>query len=96
MSRDYRGKKIVIYPEYIDSRLSRGEGRRIPFKLAVHNPSVHEIAEIAEKLGLNPVVEESSYPRRWWEHRGRVIVDKKGSKLETLKMIARELKKYKK
>ncbi len=97
MSRDYRGKKIVIYPEYLDSRLSRSEGRRINKELAIPNPRIDEIVKAAEKLGLNPIVEaDASYPRNWWEHRGRVIVDKIGSKLNTLKEIAKILKQTRK
>ncbi|MGB9828209.1 MAG: signal recognition particle subunit SRP19/SEC65 family protein, partial [Thermosphaera sp.] len=35
MSREYRGRKTVLYPAYIDSTLSRSEGRRIPSSSAV-------------------------------------------------------------
>ncbi len=93
MSREYRGRKIVIYPEYLDSKKSRSEGRRIPLKQAVPNPTLEEIARAAEELGLNPIIEEEkAYPRDWWGRRGRVIVDKSGSKLETLRRIAEQIK----
>lgn len=65
-------------------------------ELAVRNPSLREIAEVAESLGLNPEIDEQArHPRIWWSkpHRGRVLVDKKGSKEEVLRTIAVELKK---
>ncbi|AEM39836.1 Ribonucleoprotein complex SRP, Srp19 component [Pyrolobus fumarii 1A] len=92
MSREYRGKRVVVWPSYIDASKSRGQGRKIPRKDAVPRPRVEEIVEAAERLGLNPEVEEARYPRAWWEDRQRVVVDKLGSKLETLKAIAREIR----
>lgn len=92
MSREYRKKKIVIWPAYIDSTIPRKMGRRVPRDLAVPNPTIEEIVKAASQLGLNPVVEESSYPRLWWKYRHRVVVDKKGSKQEILKIIAKEIK----
>ncbi len=93
MSREYRGKRIVVWPIYLDASASRGEGRKIPLRDAVRRPRVEEIVEAAERLGLNPEVEEARYPRQWWEQRKRVIVDKVGSKLKTLKLLAAEIKK---
>ncbi len=93
MSKDYRGKRIVVYPAYIDSDLSRSMGRRVPRSVAVPKPRVDEIVEAAERLGLNPEVEESRYPRAWWLHDKRVVVDKKMPKTRLLRMIASEIKK---
>ncbi len=92
MSREYRGKRIVVWPAYIDASLSRGEGRKLPLRDAVRRPRVEEVVEAAERLGLHPEVEESPYPRRWWDQKRRVVVDKAGSKLETLRAIAAEVK----
>jgi signal recognition particle subunit SRP19 len=92
LSRDYKGKKIIVYPQYIDSTKSRSEGRRIPRNEAVAKPRIEEIIRAAEELGLNPILEaEASYPREWWVS-GRVIVDKIGSKIKTLRIIARKIK----
>ena len=91
MSREYRGKRVVVWPVYIDSSASRGEGRKIPLRDAVRRPRVEEIVEAAERLGLHPEVEEARYPRNWLDQKKRVIVDKAGSKLETLRLIAREV-----
>jgi signal recognition particle subunit SRP19 len=91
LSRDYKGKKIIVYPQYIDSTKSRSEGRRIPHEEAVAKPRIEEIVKAAEELGLNPILEEASYPREWWVS-GRVVVDKRGSKIKTLRMIARKIR----
>lgn len=90
-----RKEKYVVWPAYLDSSLPRRLGRRVPLGLAVRNPSLREIAEAAEALGLNPEVDrEARYPRLWWskQHRGRVLVDKRGSKEEVLKAIAGEVR----
>lgn len=92
LSREYKNKRIVIWPVYIDSTASRSEGRKVPQRFAVRKPRPEEIAEAAERLGLNPVIEESRYPREWWEYTKRVVVDKVDSKLKTLKMIGLEVK----
>ncbi len=96
MSREYRGKRIVVWPAYIDATLSRSEGRKIARKEAVRKPRVEEIVEAAKKLDLNPEVEDARYPRQWWVQKQRVIVDKKGGKLEILRMIAREIENMRK
>ncbi len=92
MSRELRGKRVVVWPAYLDSTLSRGEGRKIPRREAVRRPRPEEIVEAAKRLGLNPVLEEARYPRRWWDQKKRIIVDRAGSKLETLRLIAKELR----
>jgi signal recognition particle subunit SRP19 len=89
LSREYRGRRIVLWPINIDSTATRGEGRKIPLRYAVRRPRVEEIVEAAKLLGLNPVVEDARYPRRWWEQRQRIVVDKLGSKLRTLIEIAK-------
>mgnify|MGYP001772638574 CR=1 FL=1 len=94
MSRDYRGSRVAIYPAYFDANLSRKEGRRVPLNLAVPSPSIEDIVEVCNKLNLNPEIEpEKAYPRNF-TLKGRVIVDKRGSKVKTLLLIAGELKKY--
>ena len=92
MSRRYRGRRVVLWPVNIDATASRGEGRKIPLRYAVRKPRVEEIVEAARELGLNPEVEEARYPRRWWEQRQRIVVDKLGSKLKTLIAIAEAVK----
>jgi len=93
VSREYRGRRIVVWPAYLDATLSRGEGRRLPLRDAVRKPRVEELVEAAQRLGLNPEVEDARHPRRWWEQRQRIVVDKAGSKLATIKRLAEEVRK---
>ncbi len=95
MSRDYRGRRIVIYPSYLDSTLPRRLGRRVPREEAVPRPTLKEIAWAAEQLGLDPILEEDArHPRTWFTHKGRVIVEKKGPKQKILREIARLIREY--
>lgn len=93
-SRKYSGKKIIIYPSYFEAHLSKKKGRKVPLFLSIPKPSVKEIAIVAEKLGLNPIIEQKKYPKRWWEEKERIVVDKIGSKRKVLLLIASELKKF--
>ncbi|RLG81084.1 MAG: signal recognition particle protein Srp19 [Thermoprotei archaeon] len=92
MSRDYKERRIIVYPQYLDSRKSRSRGRRIPRKDSIPNPQVDEIVRAAESLELDPIVEEARYPRAWWEGSSRVVVRKVKSKLYTLKLIASKIR----
>ncbi|MDD1720993.1 MAG: signal recognition particle protein Srp19, partial [Euryarchaeota archaeon] len=43
----------------------------------------------ARQLGLDPSYEDGkSFPRFWWEHKGRVLIDAKGSKRQAIRQIA--------
>ena len=87
--------KWVIWPIYIDAGASRREGRKVSRELAIKNPTVDDIVKAAKKLGLNPVKEEKSYPKRWWRREGRVLVDKKERKMSVLVKIAENVKQSK-
>jgi len=84
--------KYIIWPVYFDKSVSRLNGRKISKKHAVEKPSLDDIKKAAKSLGLNPEVEENaSYPGRFWKKEGRVIVDKKDSKIKILRKIAAKL-----
>lgn len=91
-SRDYIGRRIVVWPVYFDSTKTRRQGRKLPRELSIPNPKVEEIVEAAKILGLNPIVEDKKYPKEWWIYNKRIVVFKKDSKRETLKQIAIKLK----
>ena len=81
-----------IYPEYFDKSLKRSEGRRLSLNDSLDNPTWQEIRLAAEKLGLDcEIRKESSYPRQWWNPKGLLLVEKKKSKLLTLKEISVEI-----
>ncbi|MEM0246218.1 MAG: signal recognition particle subunit SRP19/SEC65 family protein [Desulfurococcaceae archaeon] len=92
MSRELRFNRIVVYPAYFDANLTRKEGRRVPLHLAVPSPSLEHIFSTCKTLGLNPELEpDKTYPR-CINAKGRIIIDKRGSKLKTLYLVANELR----
>ena len=86
-------KSFLVWPEYFDSKRTRSEGRRVPKRMAVDLPKAVAIAEAAKKLGLDSNVEyEGVYPRSWRTKSGKVRVEKRWSKAETLRQIAKKMK----
>ena len=84
--------KCVIWLFYLDASKTRREGRRLPKSLALNSPRLEEIVEASQSLNLNPNPNfEARYPRSWWQKSGYVIVDKIGSKNETLSLIAKKI-----
>ncbi|KAM6965434.1 leucine-rich repeat-containing protein 2, partial [Aplochiton taeniatus] len=68
---------ICIYPGYINSKKTLAEGRRIPAKKAVENPSCAEIRDVLMAAGMNIYVENKLHPREWnrdAQFKGRVRV----------------------
>ena len=87
-----RDGKLVIWPRYFDADRTRSEGRRVPAKDAVSNPRAGHVAEAARTLGLEAELEkEAAHPSEWWVKEGRVLVEKKWSKEETIRRIAGRL-----
>jgi signal recognition particle subunit SRP19 len=81
--------EIIIWPAYLDSSKSRGEGRRLPHDVAVDSPSAAEVANAAKQVGYEPEYEpEKQYPRSWWEMRGRVTVETEDKKPDVLRAVA--------
>jgi signal recognition particle subunit SRP19 len=86
--------KAIIWPAYFDQAKTRKEGRRVPKSLAVQSPKIGEIEEAAEKLGLkHEIAVEAGYPKTPWVKTGMLMVEKKGSKGQTIKKIAKQLSK---
>jgi len=84
--------KIVLWPVYFDSNKTRGDGRRVPKKLAVPSPKPEEIQKAAKRIGLQPeIVPEAIHPSSPWQKTGLLVVPKKDSKVKTLRKIAKEL-----
>lgn len=91
-----KDKKLVIWPEYFDSNLTRASGRRVPKKLAFAAPNIDSILKAAKSLGYKPVLErDKRYPRRWWRKEcGRILISPKGvAKTKILINIAKRMKK---
>lgn len=86
--------KFVLWPAYFDRERSRADGRRVPDSFAVRAPDAPWIETAARKLGLDPQVEEKAvHPSIPYEKSGRVLVAKKGSKEQVLKMVGERMRK---
>ncbi|MHA2501677.1 MAG: signal recognition particle subunit SRP19/SEC65 family protein [Candidatus Kariarchaeaceae archaeon] len=75
-----RKRFYVIYPEYFDKDLPRNKGRRVSLDMASDKPTLNKIVYACKKLELeHEVQEDKSFPARWWNHNGRVllVIDRK-------------------
>lgn len=85
-------QKIVVWPSYVDSSKTRREGRRVSKGAGVPNPTLAELLNAAEKLKLKPEAEaEVAHPSCPWRRTGRMTLQKKGTKTQTVSAIAREI-----
>ncbi|MEM3610829.1 MAG: signal recognition particle subunit SRP19/SEC65 family protein [Thermoplasmata archaeon] len=92
MLREKKGF-VVIYPEYLDATLSRKEGRKLKKEFCIQNPTLDNLVHALKKLHLDYEIEKDKhYPPDAYRKRGRVLVKKTGSKLETLEKIAKVLR----
>jgi signal recognition particle subunit SRP19 len=84
--------KVIIWPAYFDVARSREDGRRVPRSIAVASPKIAEVKEAAQKLSLAfELFPEAGYPKASWLKTGMALVEKKGSKNQTIMMIAKQL-----
>ena len=84
---------ITIWPQYLDKNLTLKEGRKIAKEYAVADPSLSDIERAAKRLGLkHSVQKEVSYPGKWYEKSGRVLVEYDNTKLELIKEISLKIK----
>ena len=84
--------KVIMWPAYFDSSKSRVEGRRVAKTIAVASPRIAEIKEAADKLGFSSeLVPDSGYPKMPHVKAGMLLVEKKGSKNQTVNMIGKQL-----
>lgn len=85
-------ERIIVWPAYFDSAKTRNEGRRVSKSLAMPSPKILELKEAAEKLGLaHELVPNAGYPKTPLLKTGMLLVKKKGSKGQTIAMIAKQL-----
>ena len=84
---------ITIWPQYLDKNLSLSEGRKVSKEIAVKEPNLNEIERALKRMGLKySMQEEFSYPGKWYEKSGRVLVEWEGTKLELLKEVSLKIK----
>ena len=84
---------ITIWPQYLNKDLSLSEGRKIAKEDAVKEPTVNDIEKALKRLGLEyEVQKEFSYPGKWYEKSGRILVEWEGTKLELIREVSSEIK----
>ncbi|AFK23352.1 signal recognition particle protein Srp19 [Pyrococcus sp. ST04] len=95
--------KFVIWPSELDARLSKKYGRVVSKTLAVDNPSLDEIVDAVESLGLKviSVEREKLNPRlsgidEDLRTYGMIIVESPHGKAKTLRMIAQKIRELRK
>jgi len=87
--RDY----IIVWPSYLESSLSRKEGRRVPLRMAIEKIKIEEIAMAAAQLNYKyEILSDKAYPRNWWIKGCVKLYPKKESKSLVLKKIAQKIK----
>ncbi|CAO1364301.1 unnamed protein product [Diamesa serratosioi] len=75
MSHSDRERFVCIYPQYINSKKTRQEGRKIKKENCVENPTYQEIRDVLALTNLNMLVENKIYPRersKEFFQRGRI------------------------
>ena len=84
---------ITIWPQYLDKNLTLKEGRKIAKEYAVKEPTLNEIERAVKRLGLPySVQKEFSYPGKWYEKSGRILVEWDKTKLELIREVSLEIK----
>jgi len=67
----------VIWTVYFDRKLSKKRGRKIPKNKAIQKPTLEELIEAANKLGLEVInSKKAKYPACWWMDAGYIMVKK--------------------
>ncbi|MCD6323944.1 MAG: signal recognition particle subunit SRP19/SEC65 family protein [Desulfurococcales archaeon] len=89
-------KKVVVWPEYLTSNLTRREGRKVPKELAVRSVRPELLLKACESLRIRCEVEEGkNYPRAGVRSYGFRLIAEVGeevSKYSLIKKIAYELR----
>ncbi|MCK5151024.1 MAG: signal recognition particle subunit SRP19/SEC65 family protein [Candidatus Thorarchaeota archaeon] len=67
---------IIIWPAYLDSKLSRSEGRRIPVNLGAPDVTADILKKAADMRDFDSEIEEGKrYPRQGSNRGGYLILD---------------------
>jgi signal recognition particle subunit SRP19 len=83
----------IIYPQYLDSKRSRSEGRRVSKLAATSAPTLKDLTSALESLGLKYQVQEGlAHPRDHAKKSFRIIVFTSKTKCRLLDDMAKKLK----
>jgi signal recognition particle subunit SRP19 len=84
--------EVVIWPAFLDSELSRSQGRRLRRKRCVKSPTLDEMLEAATAAGMGARVEKKSYPRRWRTDRKALVLEERVPRSNAIAMISDEIR----
>jgi len=82
----------VIWPAFIDSELSRSQGRRLARRLCVKSPKAEEMLESARSLGFKCEIAAKAMPRRWYSEGKALLLDQKLARPDAIGKIAEEIR----
>jgi len=76
---EHNPDRIVLWPGYFNTKLSRKQGRRVSKKCAVANPTLDTLALAARNTGLSKMKRDAdiSHPKRPSLKEGRLWLSKK-------------------
>ena len=84
---------ITIWPQYLNKNLTLKEGRKIAKEDAVSDPTISDVERAVKRLGLQYAIQKDvSYPGKWYEKSGRILVEWEGTKLELIREISSQIK----
>ncbi len=84
---------LILWPAYFDSSKKRSQGRRVPVRLALDNPTSAELVETCRALSLKALPQEGErYPRSWWDDADPVLVETAGTKSKLLLHVAAKMR----
>ncbi len=93
--REKKGK-LIIWPAYLDSKLTRGEGRRIPLNLGAPDVTADILKQSADMRGLESEIEQGKrYPRQAVDRGGYLVIENPDGhkKKRLLLMLAKGVRK---
>ena len=81
---EHNPDRLVLWPGYFNSKVSRRSGRRVPKESSVPNPDLENLAWAARQSGLRKMKREEgvSHPRRPHLKEGRLWVSAQSAKAE--------------
>ncbi|MHA2378776.1 MAG: signal recognition particle subunit SRP19/SEC65 family protein [Candidatus Thorarchaeota archaeon] len=86
---------VIVWPAYLDSALSRAQGRRVSKNLGAPDITIKILKEAADSAGFESEVErDKSYPRNWIGTSGYLVVEnpEKHKKKRLLLMLAKSVR----
>lgn len=70
-----RDGMVIIWPAYLDSNLSRAQGRRVPKNLGAPEVTVDVLRKAADSSGFDYKLEQDKrYPRHWASTSGYLVL----------------------